>query len=93
MPGCHTHHLAAEGWNGQGRVAANRKQWRSATDQFRKAVVAIPANAEFLNNLAYSGMQMGEIGASVSYLRQAHELDPKSGPYPQQSDHRADHVR
>jgi tetratricopeptide (TPR) repeat protein len=71
--------LAAEGWNGQGRVAANRKQWRSATDQFRKAVLAIPANAEFLNNLAYSGMQMGEIGASVSYLRQAHELDPKSG--------------
>lgn len=71
--------LAAEGWNGQGRVAANRKQWRNANGQFRKAVLAIPANAEFLNNLAYSGLQLGEFGASVSYLRQAHELDPKSG--------------
>lgn len=70
--------LAAEGWNGQGRVAANRKQWRSASDCFRKAVEASPANAQFINNLAYSGMQLGEFGASVSYLRQAHELDPAS---------------
>jgi len=70
--------LTAEGWNGQGRVAANRKQWRSASDHFRKAVGASPANAEFINNLAYSGMQLGEFGASVSHLRQAHELDPAS---------------
>jgi Flp pilus assembly protein TadD len=70
--------LAAEGWNGQGRVAANRKQWRSASDCFRKAVAASPANAEFINNLAYSGMQLGELGASISHLRQAHELDPAS---------------
>lgn len=70
--------LAAEGWNGQGRVAANRKQWRRASDCFRKAVEASPANAEFINNLAYSGVQLGEFGASISYLRQAHELDPAS---------------
>lgn len=70
--------LAAEGWNGQGRVAANRKQWRSASGFFRKAVEASPANAEFINNLAYSGMQLGEFGASIAYLRQAHELDPAS---------------
>lgn len=70
--------LAAEGWNGQGRVAANRKQWRIASDNFRKAVQASPANVEFINNLAYSGMQLGEFGASISYLRQAQELDPGS---------------
>lgn len=70
--------LAAEGWNGQGRVAANRKQWRRASDCFRKAVEASPANAEFINNLAYSGVQLGEFGASISYLRQARELDPAS---------------
>lgn len=70
--------LAAEGWNGQGRVAASRKQWRSASSHFRNAVGASPANAEFINNLAYSGLQLGEFGASISYLRQAHELDPAS---------------
>lgn len=70
--------LAADGWNGQGRVAANRKQWRSACENFRQAVQASPANAEFINNLAYSGMQLGDFGASISYLRQAHELDPNS---------------
>jgi Flp pilus assembly protein TadD len=70
--------LAAEGWNGQGRVAANRKQWRNASQNFRKAVQASPANVEFINNLAYSGLQLGEFGASIFYLRQAHELDPSS---------------
>lgn len=70
--------LAAEGWNGQGRVAANRKQWRSASEYFRKAVQVSPANVEFINNLAYSSLQLGEIGASIFYLRQALELDPSS---------------
>jgi Flp pilus assembly protein TadD len=70
--------LAAEGWNGKGRVAASRRQWRSAVTHFRRAVQGSPANADFLNNLAYGDMKLGQAGTSVAYLRQAHELQPSS---------------
>jgi len=70
--------LAAEGWNGLGRTAASRKEWRIAADQFRKAVNARPASVEFINNLAYSSMKTGDIATSLSCLRQARDLDPTS---------------
>lgn len=70
--------LAAEGWNGLGRAAASRKEWRVAADQFRKAVEARPASVEFINNLAYSSMKSGDIATSLSCLRQARDLDPSS---------------
>lgn len=70
--------LAADGWNGLGRTAATRQQWRAAADQFRKAVQARPASVEFINNLAFSSMKLGDTATSLSCLRQARELDPTS---------------
>jgi Flp pilus assembly protein TadD len=70
--------LAAEGWNGQGRVAAAGQQWRLAVENFQKAVGGRPSNPDFLNNLAFSELQTGQSKISALYLRQAHELDPAS---------------
>jgi tetratricopeptide (TPR) repeat protein len=70
--------LAAEGWNGKGRVAAARKQWRAASKNFREAVRNEPSNPDFLNNLAFAGMHLDESGESAAYLRQAWELKPDS---------------
>ena len=70
--------LAAQGWNGQGRIAAAGKSWRDATTKFHKAVEADPSNADFLNNLAFAQLQTGDSAAAAGYLHQAHELAPGS---------------
>jgi tetratricopeptide (TPR) repeat protein len=70
--------LAAEGWNGKGKVAAARLQWRDAATNFQEAVRNEPANPDFLNNLAFADMHLGQADTSASYLRQAWELKPDS---------------
>ena len=70
--------LVAQGWNGKGRIAAARKQWRIAALNFQKAVKANPSNADFLNNLAFAELHSGRVSQSAGYLRQAHELNPQS---------------
>ncbi len=70
--------LAAEGWNGKGRVAAARRQWPGAFTNFREAVREEPSNPDFLNNLAFAGLHLEQSGASAAYLRQAWELKPDS---------------
>lgn len=70
--------LSAEGWNGRGRVAAFTQSWRAAETAFLKAVEKGPSNAQFLNNLAYARMRMGNASSSLALLRQAHEISPKS---------------
>jgi Flp pilus assembly protein TadD len=70
--------LAAEGWNGKGRVAAAHLQWRYAAENFQQAVRSEPANPDFLNNLAFASMHLGRCDASAAYLRQAYELKPGS---------------
>jgi len=70
--------LAAEGWNGKGRVAAARQEWRIAASNFQEAVRNQPSNPDFLNNLAFADMQFGENDQSAFYLRQALELRPGS---------------
>ena len=70
--------LAAEAWNGKGRVAAAASQWRLAVDNFLEAVRGKPSNPDFLNNLAFAEMQSGQNKISAVYLRQAHELAPAS---------------
>lgn len=70
--------LGGEGWNGMGRVAALQKRWRLAAANFGKAVESEPANSDFLNNLAFAGLHMGQKVQALVWLRQARELDPKS---------------
>lgn len=70
--------LAAQGWNGQGRALAAARDWRGAEADFRQAVRSDPANADFLNNLAYAGLHVGARADAVTELRQARELDPRS---------------
>jgi tetratricopeptide (TPR) repeat protein len=69
---------AAQGWNGCGRAAALSRNWARAASDFEKAVGQDPANADFLNNLAYADMHLGDTKSSVERLRQAFELDPGS---------------
>jgi Flp pilus assembly protein TadD len=70
--------LAAQGWNGQGRAAAARRDWRAAAADFHKALAADPANADFLNNLAFADLRLGRSEAAIGFLRQARELAPQS---------------
>lgn len=70
--------LAAQGWNGQGRIAAAAKVWRDAAPKFRKAVKGDPSNADFLNNLAFAELHLGNSVSAAGHLRQAHELAPGS---------------
>ncbi len=70
--------LAAEGWNGKGRAAAVRLQWQHAAENFQQAVHSQPANPDFLNNLAFAGLHLGQCDAAAGYLRQAYELKPGS---------------
>jgi Flp pilus assembly protein TadD len=70
--------LAPQGWNGKGRAAAAARQWPDAAADFRAAAKLLPSNAEFLNNLAFAEMHLGDGQSSVTTLRQARELDPGS---------------
>lgn len=70
--------LAAEGWNGRGRVAASSQQWKDAEGFFARAVQIRPANAQFLNNLAFARIHLRQDAQAAFDLRQAHELDPGS---------------
>jgi Flp pilus assembly protein TadD len=70
--------LAAEGWNGGGRVAAEKRDWRGADIEFRKAVAGDPSNPDFLNNLAFVELRLGKRADAAAHLRQAHELAPDS---------------
>lgn len=70
--------LAAHGWNGKGRTAASAKDWQTAAADFDEAVKKEPADADFLNNLAFADMRLGKPGDSATWLRQAHELAPNS---------------
>ena len=70
--------LAAEGWNGRGRIAASLQQWKEAEVLFAKAVQIRPANAQFLNNLAFAKIHLRQGAPAAFALRQAHELDPNS---------------
>jgi Flp pilus assembly protein TadD len=70
--------LAAQGWNGQGRALATAHDWRGARADFQQAVRSDPANADFLNNLAYAELHLGTRADAVRDLRQARELDPRS---------------
>lgn len=70
--------LAAQGWNGQGRALAAARDWRGAEADFKQAVRSDPANADFLNNLAYAELHLGARADAVADLRQARELAPRS---------------
>lgn len=72
--------LAPEGSNGLGRVSAAQGDWPAAADHFQQAVALRPSSAEFLNNLGYAQLCMGEetLKAAEFSLRQAQELDPTS---------------
>ncbi|HVW74253.1 MAG TPA: tetratricopeptide repeat protein [Rhizomicrobium sp.] len=70
--------LAAEGWNGRGRVAASLRQWKEAEILFAKAVQIRPTNPQFLNNLAFAKIHLRQGAEAAFDLRQAHELDPNS---------------
>ncbi|HTT96777.1 MAG TPA: hypothetical protein VMF58_01905 [Rhizomicrobium sp.] len=70
--------LAAQGWNGQGRIAAGNDDWLAASECFRKAVDNDPANADFLNNLAFAELHLDNADNAALRLQQAHELEPGS---------------
>jgi Flp pilus assembly protein TadD len=70
--------LAAHGWNGQGRIAAEAGDWSVAEGSFHKAVEGDPANADFLNNLAFAELHLDKPGSAITWLQQAHELEPVS---------------
>jgi tetratricopeptide (TPR) repeat protein len=70
--------LASDGWNGRGKIAAEAGDWTSAEGSFRKAVDGAPANADFLNNLAFAELHIDKAGNAAACLEQAHELEPGS---------------
>jgi tetratricopeptide (TPR) repeat protein len=70
--------LAGAGWNGRGQAAAALAQWTEATGDFEKAAASDPANADFLNNLAFAQLKAGHRQRAVASLRQARELAPQS---------------
>ena len=72
--------LAAEGYAGLGRVAAARGDWTQAAEHFGNAVAARPSSAEYLNNLGYARLHLGQdaLQQAEFNLRQAYELDPNS---------------
>lgn len=70
--------LAPRGWNGQGKIAAETGDWISAEVDFHKAVEGDPANADFINNLAFAELHIDRAANAASWLQQAHELEPSS---------------
>jgi Flp pilus assembly protein TadD len=70
--------LAAQGWNGLGRIAADQGDWPIADQDFRKAVDGDPADADFLNNLAFADLHLDKPDSAIAGLQQARELDPSS---------------
>jgi Flp pilus assembly protein TadD len=68
--------LMAQGWNGMGRIAAAEHDWAEAEKDFGKAVDGDPANPDFLNNLAFTDLNLHKVDNAVTRLQQAHELDP-----------------
>lgn len=70
--------LAAHGWNGLGHIAADEGNWPVANQDFNRAVNGDPANADFLNNLAFADLHLDKTDNAIAGLQQAHELDPGS---------------
>lgn len=72
--------LEAAGLNGLGRVDAAREHWAEAELNFGKAVAARPSSADFLNNLGFAQLHLGEamLPKAEFNLRQAQEIDPSS---------------
>ena len=70
------------GWNGKGAqvaaASAAALEKRRNPISGESAVEIRPANAQFLNNLAFAMMHLGQGASSVFHFRQAHELDPGS---------------
>ena len=73
--------LAAVGYNGLGRVEASKGKWALAENHFTQAVEARPSSADYLNNLGFAEIHLGDAPAlsrAEFNLRQAHELAPTS---------------
>jgi Flp pilus assembly protein TadD len=73
--------LAGVGYSGLGRVEAAKGNWSAARQDFAKAVAARPSEADYLNNLGYSEIQIGggqALSQALFSLQQAQELDPSS---------------
>jgi len=73
--------LSGVGYSGLGRVEAAKGHWNEARENFAKAVAAEPADPDYLNNLGYAEIQMGEtqsLSQALFNLRQAQELNPQS---------------
>lgn len=68
--------LAAQGFNGLGRVAAIKSDWKTARENFIKAVAASPANAELLNNLGFAQLKSKQFDKAEETLLRARELAP-----------------
>jgi Flp pilus assembly protein TadD len=71
----------AVGFNGLGRVDASREKWSEAERHFAQAVAARPSNADYLNNLGFAEIQLGDAASlekAEFNLRQAQELEPAS---------------
>lgn len=71
-----TGEYAAAANAGLGQVAAQRKQWPAAVAKFQTALSLDPSHAEYVNDLGYAQMQVGDYAAAVNTLGQASELDP-----------------
>lgn len=72
--------LAAAGHNGLGRVAAARERWPEAESHFTRAVTERPSNADYLNNLGFAELHLGDgmLSRAEFNLRQAQEIEPNS---------------
>ena len=72
--------LEAAGLNGLGRVEAAQKHWAAAEENFNKAVAGRPSDADYLNNLGFAQLHLGDeaLPRAEFNLRQAQEIDPSS---------------
>ncbi len=72
--------LEAAGLNGLGRVDAAQEHWAQAEQNFNKAVTGRPSDADYLNNLGFAQLHLGDaaLPRAEFNLRQAQEIDPAS---------------
>lgn len=68
--------LAADGWNGLGKVASQRENWQKAADYFYAAAKAAPAQADFLGNLGFALIQTQNFADAEFVLKEARQLAP-----------------
>lgn len=69
---------AAAAHAGLGRIAAARRAWPRAVQEFARATTLAPADASYVNDYGFALLRTGDYAKGLDALRQATQLDPAS---------------